>query len=98
MLLIQVHQHLGVSPGAEPMSFGDQLLIEAGVIVELAIEYDHNGAVLVGDGLVPAGQVHDAEPAHAEANPALDERAPVVGTPMSDRVAHPEDLRLIDRS
>ena len=68
------------------------------VIVDLAVEHDQDVAVLVRDRLVPAGQVDDAEPPHAEADPALDERAPVVRAAMADRVAHPADLGLGDVS
>jgi hypothetical protein len=43
---------------------------------------------------VAAGQVHDAEAAHAKSEPIFDEGAPVVRTPVGNRVAHPEDLGL----
>ena len=97
-VLVQVHEDLGVRPGPELMSRRRQLPVERFVVVDLAVEHDEHAAVLVRDRLVAAGQVDDAEAAHAEADPALDEGAPVVGAPMADGIAHPLHFGIGDGS
>src|SRR5690606_5625527 len=51
---------------------------------------DDDAAVFVRDRLVPAGEIDDAEPPHAEPHAAFDERPPIIGPAVDDRVAHPE--------
>src|SRR3954453_8799096 len=98
VLLVQVHQRLGVTAGLEAVALGDNLIVQAGKVVQLAVEDHHDAAVLVGHRLVAAGEVDNTEPPHAEAETAFDEGAPIIGTPVRDRVAHPEDLAFTDRS
>jgi hypothetical protein len=76
------------------MSFGNQLCIEARIVIQLAIEDDYDRPVFVGERLVPAGKVDDAQAAHPQPEPIFDEGAPIVGSPVSDGVAHPKNLRL----
>ena len=93
-VLEQVHEDLGVGAGAELVPAPPELLPQLLVVVDLAVEDHLQVAVFVRDRLVPAGEVDDAEPTHAEPEATFDEGAPVVGPPMPDGVAHPPDLRL----
>ena len=52
------------------------------VIDDLAVADDRIASVRAGDRLVAVLEVDDAEPAHAEAEIAVDEIAGVVGTAM----------------
>ena len=61
------------------------------MVVDLAVEDDRVAAVLGEDRLVTAGDVDDAEAAHAEAEVAVGEHAAVVGPAMDDGVALPGD-------
>ncbi len=97
VVLVEMDQHLGVGPGPEPMPLPLQLLVQTLVVVDLPVQDDDDAPVLVGERLVPAGEVDDAEATHAEAHAALGERAPVIRTAVLDRIAHADDLRLGDR-
>ena len=66
-----------------------KLLAQASVVVDLAVEDDPDRLVFVGDRLVPALQVDDAEPAHADADVPVHVLAVVVGSTMAQLVAEP---------
>ena len=68
---------------------GAQLL----VVVQLAVQHDLRRAVFTGDRLLPAGDVDDAQPPHADADAVGDERPVVVGAPVHDGIRHPPDDR-----
>ena len=87
-LLEGVHDGLGVAAGAEPVAPGLQLAAQIGVIVDLAVVDQLDGAVLVGHRLVAAGGIHDAQPGHAQRQRALDPIALLVGASVPERPAH----------
>ena len=60
-LLVQVHEHLGVAARGEAMTARGQILAQARVVVDLAVEDHPNRAVLVAERLVPALDVHDRQ-------------------------------------
>ena len=64
-----------------------QFAPERGMIDDLAVEHDRVAAVGAEDRLVPALDVDDAEPAHAEAEITVGEIAGVIGTAMEQPVA-----------
>ena len=70
----------GLELGAQPLE-----------VVDLAVEDDPDGAVLVVDRLVAAGEVDDREPAHPERGAVPREPALPVGPAMHDRGQHPLD-------
>ena len=43
----------------------DELLAQGEMVVDLAVEHDPQGAVFVRNGLMPARQVDDTQPSHA---------------------------------
>ena len=63
---------------------GEQLLAQLGVVVDLAVEDDDDGAVLVGHRLRAAGDVEDREPPVAEADAVADVEAVAVGAAVDD--------------
>src|SRR5439155_692242 len=87
-LLVEMDDGLGITPRPKAMPAGDQVAPQVMVIVDLPIEDDLNGAILVGDRLLPAGDVDDRQPAHAERHLGGDEVAAVVRAAVDDRVAH----------
>ena len=91
-------QHLRIASRRKLVAFGGELGVEALVVVDLPIEDHDHTAVLVGDGLMAAREIDDAEPAHTEPDTAFDEAAPIIGASVHDRVAHPADLHLPDWS
>ena len=76
--LVAVREHLGVAMRAEPVTGAFELVLELAVVVDLAVLDDDDGAVLVRDRLVAAGQVDDREPARRDAR-----RAPSSACPPS---------------
>ena len=99
VVLVQVDQDLGVAARPELVAPRDQLSAQRFVVVDLAVEHDDcTLPSSLRHRLMAARQVDDAEPAHAEADAALDERAPVVGPAVADGVAHPLHFGLGDGS
>ncbi len=68
------------------------------VVVDLAVEDDPHRAVLVGDGLVPAVQVDDRQPAVAQDRLAAGVQPLIVRTAMADRIGHLLDQARLDRT
>ena len=63
------------------------------VVVDLTVEHDPDGAILVVNGLMAACQIDDAQAPHAQADARLDMNPFVVRPTMPDHVAHPVDER-----
>src|SRR5207248_9017476 len=59
-----------------------------GVLEELAVEDDPDGAVLVGDGLLAVGEADDGEPAAGEFEAGGVEEPVLVGPAVDDRPGH----------
>src|SRR5690348_4639881 len=70
-----------------------EALAQLAVIVDLAVVDELQIPVGAGHRLMPAGDVDDAEPAHAQAGDGIGVDAAVVGSAMADRVAHPPEQR-----
>ena len=87
-LLPGVDDDLGVALGVEAVAgglqFGNQFL----VVVDLAVEDHDHRAVLVEQRLLAGGDVDDAQPPVAEAQPGLDVQAAFVGAAVGLRVVH----------
>ncbi len=79
-LLVQVEDDLAVGPRAEPVSPALQLAADALEIVELSVHDDLDGAVLVGDGLIPGGEIDDRQPGVAQRHET------VIGPPVPSSV------------
>jgi hypothetical protein len=65
VLLIGMHQDLGIAPGGEVVASGPQLVGELEIVVNLTVEAYGDCAVLVEYGLISARHIDDAEAAHA---------------------------------
>ena len=87
-LFVKMNQSLGVAGGLEVMAARDQVRAQFLVVVDLAVEDDPHGTVLIGYRLVAGGEVDDAEAPHADGAAAIDVEALVVGTAMANLVAH----------
>jgi hypothetical protein len=85
VLLVEMHEHLGVALRGEAMAAPLQFRAQFDVVVNFAIEDDVNGLILVTDGLPAAGNVHDAQPAHGQANTRRPKKALIIRTAMKDR-------------
>ena len=72
VLLVEMDERLGVGVGAEGVAGARELVAQLGVVVDLAVLDDDDGAVLVRDRLVAAGEVDDREAPRAERDLAVD--------------------------
>ena len=92
-LLVGVDDDLGVTVRAEDVAGGLELGAQLAVVVDLAVVDEPDGLVLVGDRLVSALAVDDAQAAVAEADGRRLEGAGVIGAAVHDGGGHtPEKL------
>jgi hypothetical protein len=70
---------------------GGQSVAQLRVVVDLAVLDDVDGAVLVGDRLVPAGEVDDREAARPDPRIAIDVLAAAVGAAVPQGRGHVGD-------
>src|SRR4029079_1611361 len=89
VLLIEVHDHLGVALGRKPVSLRLEELAQLAVVVDLTVEGDDDRAVLVVDRLVAGLEVDDPKPLHAEADAVLEVNTPRIRSAVPNSGAHP---------
>ena len=68
------------------------------MIVDLAVERHPDRAVFVGHRLVPAAQIHDAQPTMTEADGAAHDDALIVRAAMLQQPAHALEERGVHRA
>ena|SRR5687767_12029869 len=74
------------------MPAGDQLTLDLGEVVDLAVRDDLNRAVLVAERLLAAGEIHDRQPAHGERDSWQPHAPLLVRSAMVQCPHHPLDL------
>ena len=83
-----MHYDFRVGPGPEAVPGQLELSAQLDVVVDLAVEDDDDGAVLVADRLVPGLQVYDGQPLDPEPGAFARKGSALIGPPMNDHVAH----------
>ncbi len=96
VLIVSVNDRFGVAVGVEGVTEFFEFLAQFEIVVDLAVENDPGGAILVVDGLLPAFQVDDGEAAHGEADRAVDVKTVVVRPAMADRLVHAGQQRFVN--
>ena len=96
-LLVGVNDRLGIGARPKTVAARREIAREVGEVVDLAVEHDHARLVLVVNGLLPAGQVDDAQPPMPEADAPFEEEALVVRPPVGEGSGHPHQHRAIHR-
>src|SRR5258708_1563018 len=66
VLFVKMNDGFGIAIGAIAVAALLQFLAQFGVIVDFAVEDNPNCAVFVAERLVPAGDINDAQTAHAD--------------------------------
>ncbi len=93
-VLVEVRDDLGVAAGLEPVPAARERCADVSVVVELAVLNGPDAPVLVGERLVTALDVDDAQATDAECDAVGGVGAAVVRPAMGHRVRHPvEDPR-----
>src|SRR5258708_8518674 len=85
---VEMNNDFGVAVGAEAMATAFELGANVEEVVDLAVVNDPGAAVFIEDWLVAAGEVDDAEAAHAETSAVGNIKSPSVGAAVHDLVAH----------
>ena len=67
VFFVCVNDGFRVGSGGKLMAPADQIGREIGIVVDLAVEDDRNGAVFIEDRLLAAAEIDDAETAMAQA-------------------------------
>ena len=75
VLLVEVHDHLGVALRGELVAAAAQLLPQLAVVVDLAVHHDDDGAILVEDRLVAGAEVDHAQALDSDAGATVDDGA-----------------------
>ena len=88
VLLVQVHEDLGVRARLEAVAEVFQAPAQRLVVVDLAVEDGHERAVLVGDRLMAALDVDDAQAAHAQPHVVVEVKALVVRASVAQHLGH----------
>src|SRR5262249_16219545 len=86
---VEVDETFRVRARTKGMARSVELRAQLRVVVDLAVEHDGDGLVLVPDRLTPGVEVDDGEPAHAERESSFDEGALVVGPTVLDDLPPP---------
>ena len=87
-LLVGVENDFGVARGPEPMASGLEQRPQRAVVVDLAVEDDPAGLVLVGHRLMPAGAIDDRQPPMTERHPLAVVESVAVRAAMPERIGH----------
>ena len=88
--------YFSVGTGAEDMAFRQKSIAEFLEVVDLAIEDDPDGFILVGHGLRTRAQVDDGQTAMAEADGTTKVHALPIRPPMGDGLEHGANQGLSD--
>jgi hypothetical protein len=92
-LFVGVHDHFGVGRGVEAVAVRFEIAPQFAEVVNLAVEDNPHGLVFVVDWLVARRQVDDAEAAHADRHAIGGPDTLIVGSAVTDGVAHGVDER-----
>src|SRR5438552_15513147 len=83
-----MEHRLGVALRAQRVPSDQEIAAQVTIVVNFAVENDDFGAILVEDRLVPASQIDDTQPPHAEPDGAIEEQSLIVWPAMADGGAH----------
>ncbi len=92
-----MYDGLGIALRPVTVAMRFKLRAELGVVVDLAVEDDPDGLVLVGERLVASRQINDAQPPVTEYRLRVREDPRIVWPAMGDDVAHLQHARAVIR-
>ena len=98
LVLVEVHDDLGVAAGGERMARADEPPAQLRVVVDLPVEHDRDRAVLVEDRLVSGLKVDHPQPLDPETGAFAQVGAARVRTTVLEFCAHVLDQRRVDRA
>lgn len=97
LVLVEVDDDLDIGRGVEGMARGLELRSELRTVVDLSIADDHDGSVLVGNGLIPGLEIDDAEAPYSQADTRRPIEPAAVRPAMAQDRRHPLEQGPVDR-
>src|SRR5262249_4279719 len=97
-LLVSMDDDFRVASGAEDVALPDELGPQRGMVVDLPVEHLPHAAVLVGDGLPPAGKIDDRQTTGTQTHRVADVYPRIVGPAVHEDVPHGDQLAAVHRS
>jgi hypothetical protein len=92
-----VDDDLGVAAGGKGVAAEDELVPQLDVVEDLAVERNPQGAALVGQRLLPHGQVDDREPRVRESGTSVAIEPELVRAAVAQGARHDPELVEIGR-
>src|SRR5262245_18719111 len=89
VLLIEMEDCFSVAMCLIDVTPGLELRAKISVVVDFAVEYDVQRAILIGHGLMAGRHVDNTQTAVAQPDCTVQENPFVVGATVGDHVAHP---------
>src|SRR5208282_893519 len=97
VLLVKMQNGFGVAVRPELMAPRQEIRAQIAIVIDFTVEGNPDGLVLVGDRLVAAGQVNDAQAPIPQAQRAVQVKALVVRPTMHHRVRSALERNRISR-
>jgi hypothetical protein len=88
ILFVHVEDDFRVRDCGEVVPLGQEFGRQFTVIVDLSVENDPQGKILIGDGLVAGCEINNAQPPHPDAQREICMDPTSIGPPTGKRLAH----------
>ena len=96
VLIISMDDGLGVAVCIKGVAEPFQLVAEFEIVIDLTVEDNPGGAVLVVNRLLAAFHIDNRQPPHAQADSLAEVEAVIIRATMADSVTHARDQRMIN--
>src|SRR5208337_367094 len=97
ILLVKMQNGFGVAVRPELMAPGEEIRAQIAVVIDFTVESNPDGLVLVGDGLVAARQINNAQAPVPQSQHAVQVKALVIRPTMRHRVRSALERNWINR-
>ena len=94
--IVRVNDGFSIAIGIKGVAEFLELFAQLAIVVDLAIENDPRGAILIVNRLPAAREIDNRQPAHPQAHGPAEIEAVFVRTAMANCVAHPADQMLVN--
>jgi hypothetical protein len=89
MFFVKMQYDFDISAGAKPMALLNQCFVQCRAVINLPIAHQHQGVVLVTDGLVAGLKIDNAEPGLAQSNFSVVVVTLIIRPTVMQRPRHP---------
>src|SRR2546425_9607313 len=97
-LVVGVNDSFRIAVGIELVAELFELLAQLAIVVDLAVENNPGGAVLIMNRLLSVREIDDREPPHRQSHPIAEIETVIVRTTMTNRLVHAREQLTINRS